>query len=605
MTLYGLTGIAPASTLLLRSFHPLWATLVIFRSPFIAILIVIISAVTTLLPGLGTAPLWDEDEPKNAACTLAMLDSDDWIVPTYNGSLRVEKPPLVNWVQIVGVSLFGRNEFGVRIGSVCLTIGTCLLTWWIGRLLAGPFAGLLSGLVMSTCIWTAVGGRAATPDALLVFCTTLAAAIYIHAIQRNTGLRITRMHAIGIGLACGFAILAKGPIGILIPMVAFLLTTSVLHKNNDLAYAEHWTPFAVSFLRPFTILLTATAVALPWYVLVGVRTDGKWLQDFLLIHNAGRFVAPMEGHSGSFLYYPMILAIGLFPWSIVSLAVPAHALFLLRTNRLTSSRFRTVTFSGCWALVWIGTFAIAGTKLPGYIWPAYPAISIATALYLTDWIRGRTGWEKMFFRNMTSDKAAAVVMNIGWLTLSTVGICLAIGIPLILRKIAPGNEWLGLLGLLPVIAATTAFLLQRRGHAGLAISALAIFSVFFTATLGGLVSVRLAQLQGTSALLATLSPLAREGHWASIKTPRPSLVFYTQKSVDKLENISAGIEHLRTNPSAKLLVEADELTAILPHLPAGFGILCEKPRSIDMGLAVIGRIDIEYKQSRAQSPPSY
>jgi len=605
VTLYGLTGIAPASTLLLRSFHPLWATLVIFRSPFIAILIIIISAVTTLLPGLGTAPLWDEDEPKNAACTLAMLDSGDWIVPTYNGSLRVEKPPLVNWVQIVGISLFGRNEFGVRIGSACLTIGTCLLTWWIGRLLAGPFAGLLSGLVMSTCIWTAVGGRAATPDASLVFCTTMAGAIYVHAIQRSSVLQITRMHAIGIGLACGFAILAKGPVGIVLPMMAFALTAGVLHSKSIFTSYKFWICSVATSLRPLTILAVATAVALPWYVLVGLRTNGEWIRDFLLVHNAGRFMAPMEGHSGSFLYYPMILAIGLFPWSIILLAVPAHAVFLWRTNRLTSSHFRAVTFSGSWALTWIGTFAIAGTKLPGYIWPAYPAISVITALYIADWLRGRTGWEKLIFRSMTSEKAADLVMNIGWLALAAVGICLTTSIPLVLQKIAPGNEWLGLLGLLPIIAAAAAFLLQRRGHAGLAIGALTTFSILFVATLGGLVSVRLARHQGTSTLLATLSPSAREGNWASIKTPRPSLVFYTQKNVDKLESISASIEHLRTNPSAKLVVEADELPAILPHIPAGFGILCEKPGSIDMGLAIIGRIDTENTHSLAQSPPSY
>jgi hypothetical protein len=102
-----------------------------------------------------------------------------------------------------------------------------------------------------------------------------------------------------------------------------------------------------------------------------------------------------------------------------------------------------------------------------------------------------------------------------------------------------------------------------------------------------------------------LSPSAREGNWASIKTPRPSLVFYTQKTVKKLNNISAGIEHLRTDPAAKLLIEADEVPAILPHLPAGFGILCEKPSSIDMGLAIIGRIHLGNTHSLAQSPPPY
>ena len=420
----------------------------IFRSPLIAILIIVISAAAALLPGLGTAPLWDEDEPKNAACTLAMLDSEDWIVPTYNGTLRVEKPPLVNWVQIVGVSLFGRNEFGVRIGSACLTVGTCLLTWWTGRLLAGPFVGILSGLVMSTCIWTGVGGRAATPDASLVFCTTLAALIYAHAIQRGAVTTITRGHALGIGLACGLAILAKGPVGIVLPILAFLLTAFILRQQSDWSDSRSWFYKTVASLRPLTILSAATLVALPWYLLVSLRTNGQWTTDFLLIHNAGRFAAPMEGHSGSFLYYPIILAIGMFPWSIILLAIPAHALFVWRTKRLTSSHFRAITFAGCWALVWVGTFSLAGTKLPGYIWPAYPAISIATALYVTDWIRGHTGWEKVVFRNMPSDKAAALVMHIGWLSLAVVGMSFIGGLPIISYKFAPGHEWLGLLGFL-------------------------------------------------------------------------------------------------------------------------------------------------------------
>ena len=138
------------------------APLVSMRNLYLSILLVALTAGCVLLPGIGTAPLWDEDEPKNAACSVAMLDSGNWIVPTFNGDLRVEKPPLVNWIQMVGIRLLGRNEAGVRIGSVCLTIGTCLLTWWLGRLLAGPAVGLLSGIIMASCLWTAVGGRAAS-----------------------------------------------------------------------------------------------------------------------------------------------------------------------------------------------------------------------------------------------------------------------------------------------------------------------------------------------------------------------------------------------------------------------------------------------------------
>ena len=118
------------------------------------------TAMVVLLVRLGGPALWDDDEPKNAACSLAMLDSHDWVVPTFNGRLRVEKPPLVNWIQSAGFTLCGRNETGARIGSALLTVGTCLLTWQIGYRLLGPTCGLLGGLAMASCVWTAVGGRA-------------------------------------------------------------------------------------------------------------------------------------------------------------------------------------------------------------------------------------------------------------------------------------------------------------------------------------------------------------------------------------------------------------------------------------------------------------
>ena len=406
-------------------------------------------------------------------------------------------------------------------------------------------------------------------------------------------------------MACGLAILAKGPVGIVLPILAFLLTAFILRQQSDWSDSRSWFYKTVASLRPLTILSAATLVALPWYLLVSLRTNGQWTTDFLLIHNAGRFAAPMEGHSGSFLYYPIILAIGMFPWSIILLAIPAHALFVWRTKRLTSSHFRAITFAGCWALVWVGTFSLAGTKLPGYIWPAYPAISIATALYVTDWIRGHTGWEKVVFRNMPSDKAAALVMHIGWLSLAVVGMSFIGGLPIISYKFAPGHEWLGLLGFIPVVTAAACFILQSHGKRGLAVSTLISSSVLFLALLGGVAAVRLAHHQGAANLLAEIPSNDRAGDWASVKTPRPSLVFYTGKTVKKLADIHAGVQHLRNTSFARLVVRSDDLPAILPLLPPEFEILSEKPRSFDSGLVVIGKPHHQNTRSLAQSAYPY
>ena len=176
----------------------------------------LVAAVAAIVLGanLGGPALWDDDEPKNAACSLAMLDANDWVVPTFNARLRVEKPPLVNWLQIAGYTLCGRNETGARIGSAIATLGACLFTWRIGCLLLGPAAGLLGGLVMASCVWTAVGGRAATPDAPLLFFTTLALWLFVRAWHRDRqpggGVHLRRADAAAIGAACGAAVLAKG-----------------------------------------------------------------------------------------------------------------------------------------------------------------------------------------------------------------------------------------------------------------------------------------------------------------------------------------------------------------------------------------------------------
>jgi 4-amino-4-deoxy-L-arabinose transferase-like glycosyltransferase len=185
-------------------------------------------AALVLLPNLGGSPLWDDDEPRNAACSLAMHASGDWVVPTFNGRLRVEKPVLVNWLHLAGFAVAGVNETGARLASALLTIGSCLLTGLIAGAIFRPDVGLWSGLVMATCLWTGVSGRAATPDAPLAFCTTLALWLFVRAARvpegdgsgwRNGPVRMSALNAAAVGVACGLGVMTKGPVGLVVPLL--------------------------------------------------------------------------------------------------------------------------------------------------------------------------------------------------------------------------------------------------------------------------------------------------------------------------------------------------------------------------------------------------
>ncbi len=564
------------------------------------------TAAVVLLVRLGGPALWDDDEPKNAACSVAMLDAQNWVVPTFNGRLRVEKPPLVNWVQIAGLTVCGRNETGARIGSALLTIGTCLLTWQIGCTLLGPATGLLGGLAMATCVWTAVGGRAATPDAPLLFFTTLAFFLFV----RGAGIRagtvegvpsVSFWSAVGIGAACGTATLAKGPVGLILPLLAFLGFAAWRRRSCP---QVGWTA-ALGGIRPLTIVLAATAVAAPWYLWVTLRTDGEWLRGFLFVHNIGRFASAMEGHSGSILYYPAVVAVGLFPWSIVLAAMLAHAACILRSPETDADdRREPLQLLACWTLVWIGSFSCAGTKLPGYIWPAYPALAIATGLFLADWANGRAdvSWQRLLPRLSGPGQAIDLVMRVAWSILAATGLAIVVGLPVAANRLAPGCEWLGVLGLIPLAAAAVAWRSQSTGHRHRALAATALGACLLVTLMASLAAESFSRVQGPRALVARLDEPAGNCQWACLWNVPPSLVFYTGARIEKLDTVDDVAAHLRRHPRARVVIDSRQEALVSASLPPGCGVLSRVPTLAEHDFLLLGRLpDRDTQPERA--PP--
>jgi len=529
-------------------------------------LLVAALAAVVLLPNLGGPPLWDEDEPRNAACSLAMWAGGDWVVPTFNGRLRVEKPALVNWLHMAGFAVTGVNETGARLGSALLTLGTCLLTWRIAGMLFRADVALWAGIAMATCLWTGVTGRAATPDAPLAFLTTFALWLFVRggAVAgpggrrwRDGPVRVSSGTAAGIGVACGLAVLTKGPVGLVLPLAALSLfawwqTAADPGRDSSLsgrlvgAAADAWRG-----LRPLTIVATAILVAAPWYAAVTIRTDGAWLQEFLFVHNVGRFAAAMEGHSGSaFFYYPLVILVGLFPWSMASALIGHRAINAVRTASPSTPGMRLIL---AWLAAWVVPFSLAGTKLPGYVWPAYPALACAVGLFVADWIR-------------SADRSIDGWMRLAWTFLVISGIGLGIGLPLAIHQLAPGGEWLGLVGLVPLAGGMRA--------AAAAWAATACGTVALLAALG---PAGFGHSGGTRHLLARLPAEGIDGPIAAYRAPA-STTFYAgliaaDATVADLEEPAQVAAFVAEYPAAPLVVDARWADLVAAELPEHYGVL--------------------------------
>ncbi len=136
------------------------------------------------------------------------------------------------------------------------------------------------------------------------------------------------------------------------------------------------------------ILFAGVALFLLWAVPANVAADGRFYTQGLLHDVVGRALAPLEGHGGNPLlwlpFYPVVLLIGLAPWSAF---VPAALHAMWRRDRPPSDRDCLLTW---WIAGPFVAFSVVATHLPHYILPAWPAVSLAVASVVDSAAAGRT-----------------------------------------------------------------------------------------------------------------------------------------------------------------------------------------------------------------------
>jgi 4-amino-4-deoxy-L-arabinose transferase-like glycosyltransferase len=493
--------------------------------------LVFAAAVAVFFTALGGAYLWDEDEPKNAECAREMAAAGNWIVPQFNYQLRTDKPILLYWLMLTSYKVFGVNEFAARFWSAALAVGTTLLTYHLGRRLYSPKVGLWSGLALCGCLMFAVSGRAATPDSTLIFCTTLALYSFVHfgGVEHGT---LRRGGYLALYAAMGLAVLAKGPVGVVLPggiLGLFLLcrrqaaepgtaaTTDSIGKrvlHTVAATLAPWRVLAAAWsLRPLTALVVIAVIALPWYVAVGLRTDGAWLVGFLGKHNVARFTGTMENHSGPIFYYVIAVLVGFFPWSCFLPPAVFRLSQRLRSADAAPTRSADL-FIACWAGAYLTFFSLARTKLPSYVLPCYPALAVMTGMFIDEWLRRPTVIAAAWFR-------AAVYLP------GLIGAMLLVGLPIAAHYLLPGDGWLGIVGLVPIVGTAVAAWHLHRGRSALVPACFAATSVALVAALVGGAAVHISQHSTSPAIAASLrETLGPQAQLIGFRHFDPTLPFY-------------------------------------------------------------------------------
>ncbi len=590
-----------------------------------------------LFTNLGAVALWDEDEPLYASCAREMLQRGDWVVPTFNGEVFPEKPPLMFWLMMGSFQLFGVTEFAARFSSAALGVGTALLTYHLGRLLFRAEVGLWAGLIVVTSIIFTVSARAATIDSALVFFTTAAILCLVagglasprkgdrHVLPERpaTNLRSVPGCAQKVPVpfspnswpvfvlfyvCLGLAVLAKGPIGLLLPVAMiglFLLIVNHAEQadaTQPIKSGASWARRLIGLIgildprsvlrvawqmRPLTAVLALGAVALPWYVLVSMRTDGAWLAEFLGEQNFGRALKPLQGHSGPFYYYLPAIAIGFFPWSVF--LGPSLVESIRRIRRRHAARMETI-FVACWLVVFVGFWSIPSTKLPHYVLTAYPALALLTAVFVDAWITDPARFSRGWLRSAT-------------ITLIVVGVAMLVALPVVAYVFLPGEWILGLVGVVLVAGGALSLFFSERGLRVQAMATLAVTAVVFLTAMFGFAALRVDRYQNAPVLMAEIRKASPgRPQLAGYRFFRESLVFYAGEPVPRYEDAGRLQEFLNQAEHPYVVTTDEHEAEVRQHFPGELFVLIRRPRFLRSGEVVVlaRRIDHDVPQIAAQ-----
>ncbi len=348
--------------------YPRWFAGV--AKPRFAIPILLAVGLLSFMVNLGGFPVYTKGEGREAVTVFDIVHGGGAILPMRAGVEIPSKPLLMHWLAALVSLIAGRlDEWTVRLPSAALAIGGILICYLYVRRLFDEEGALLSALILGTTFQYLQAGSGARVDMTLAF---FMEAAFFEFIMIAEGLTRRRML---LYLCATLAILAKGPVGLILPALVALVW---------LALEGRW-----SLLGEMKLLRGAGLIVVlagGWYLLAALAGGMAFVHKQILAENVFRFFHSRsfhEGHAHPFYYMELALIAGFMPWTPV---IPAAVLQFVRRLRPLDSRLR-------YLIVWFAAvlifYNLPQSKRGVYLLAVYPALAALTGVFLSEAIPHR------------------------------------------------------------------------------------------------------------------------------------------------------------------------------------------------------------------------
>lgn len=283
-------------------------------------------------------------ESRNIITAREMVYEGNWLIPTMNGELRLEKPPLPTWLT-AAAELLRADSLALQRGVAGMAALLMVFYFWRFARRILRIEPMIPTLLLCTCYNVILMGRTASWD------------IYCHAFMMGGIYHFARALAappsawrqfLVAGLFTGLSIMSKGPVSLYALFLPFLIS-----------YAFFYRP---SLKGKGLALVLATAVAL---------IVGLWWYAYVQLAQTEALAAVVQRESGAWInhnvrpwwyYWKFFLETGV--WSLLLLT----AMFLPLAN-VERRQARHWLFALTWMLASLLLLSLMPEKKSRYLLP--------------------------------------------------------------------------------------------------------------------------------------------------------------------------------------------------------------------------------------------
>ena len=309
-------------------------------------------------------PLTLPDEGRYADVGRWMLITGDWLTPRLNGIPFFHKPPLLYWLQTVFMEIFGVSAWCIRLVPAMHAMLMLLALYLAARKIGGERLALHAIWVLGSSLTFLAGGQFLNHDILVASWISIALWSFAGSLAYES--RPNRRLALLGFAACGFAVLSKGLIGIVLPGLVMLIWVSIRGLWREV-WRWPWIAGLALFL----------AIGLPWFVAAQIKYPDFF--DYMIIgQHFRRYAGSDFNQHQAIWFYPACLAVMLFPWAFLPLRDVWQGLRQAPLRHLKrADAWQTLLW--VWLVTIVAFFSVPQSKLIGYIFPAMPALALLAA----------------------------------------------------------------------------------------------------------------------------------------------------------------------------------------------------------------------------------